>query len=352
MVTTESWQPLVQEKEQHNDKGIMKILFLGDITGYIDEGMKNTTFNLMRELEKKHDVMVVHPRQTVRLKTLKEIKMFAPDIIHYMHGPTPRSFIITKMLSLLHPTALTVMSVPKPTATKSIRFILPAMKPKVFLLQSRRNEGLFKDSGAVVDFLYPGINLEKFRPVSENTKMQLRDKYGLPADKFVLLHVGHISPQRGVNMLCGIQREFSGTIQTIVVGALTMKPDDAIASVLKDAGCQVWLRHFESIEEVYQLADCYIFPGMHNTSAIEIPLTVLEAMACNLPVISDRFGGLPDLLEEGDGFYFVSDKSGILSALTEVKKGNIRINTCEKVKKFSWERIAKRLETIYMKQRS
>jgi len=58
------------------------------------------------------------------------------------------------------------------------------------------------------------------------------------------------------------------------------------------------------------------------------------------------------LLEEGDGFYFVSDKSGILSALTEVKKGNVRTNTREKVKEFSWERIATRLEAIYMKQRS
>jgi glycosyltransferase involved in cell wall biosynthesis len=327
----------------------MKILLIGDITGYIDEGMKNTTFNLKQELEKSHELMVVHPRQTIRWKTLKEIKTFGPDIIHYMHGPTPRSFIVTKMLSMLHPNALTVMSVPKPTASRSIRFILSLMKPKVFLLQSRRNEGLFKSSGAVVDFLYPGINLEKFRPVSETTKNELRDKYELPRDKFILLHVGHISPQRGVNMLYDIQREFSGTVQTVVVGALTMKPDDAITTVLKEGGCQIWLKHFDKIEEVYQLADCYIFPGMHNTSAIEIPLTVLEAMACNLPVISDRFGGLPDLLEEGDGFYFVSDKSGILSALTEVKKGNIRINTSEKVKEISWGHIAERLEAIYMK---
>lgn len=329
----------------------MNILLVGDITGYIDEGMKNTTFNLKRELDSKHDVMVIHPRQSVQLGTINQIRSFAPDVIHYMHGPTVRSFVITKMLSLLNPEALSVMSVPKPTAAKGIGYIIPFMKPKVFLLQSRRNESLFRESGSAVEFLYPGIDLKKFRPVSESIKGKLRTKYGLSQEGFILLHVGHISPQRGVEMLCDIQTKYSGDVQTVVVGALTMKPDDAIITVLKDSGCHVWLRHFEKIEEVYQLADCYIFPGLHNTSAIEIPLTVLEAMGCNLPIISDSFGGLPDLFEHGDGFYFVSDRIGIDNALNELISGKKQIKTCEKVQQFSWELVAGRLESIYMKYR-
>lgn len=326
----------------------MKILLLGDITGYIDEGMKNTTFYFKKELEKNHKVMVVHPRHTIRFGILKKIKIFNPDIIHYIHGPTPKSFIVTKILSFLNPQALTVISVPKPIVSVGIKkWIVTLLKPDIFLLQSRRNEDVFKRSGAIVEYLYPGVNLEKFYPVSESQKKFLRDKYGVDNNKFVVLHVGHITPQRGLKILCDIQREFSKDLQVIIVGALTMRPDKHISKMLQDAGCIVWIKYFESIEEIYQLADCYVFPGMNETSAIEIPLTVLEAMSCNLHVITDKFGGLTDLFQEGNGLYFVTNKADILGALVNLRQNNAQVKTREKVKELSWENVVTRLVTIY-----
>ena len=64
-----------------------------------------------------------------------------------------------------------------------------------------------------------------------------------------------------------------------------------------------------NIEEVYALSDCYVFPTppMNKINSIEIPLSVLEAMACNLSVITTKFGALPKVFEEGDGLIFVDD---------------------------------------------
>jgi len=326
----------------------MKILLLGDITGHIDEGMKNTTFYFKRALEKNHEVMVVHPRDSIKSGVLKKIKIFMPDVIHYIHGPTPKSFIATKILSLLNPHALTVMSVPKPTVSVGIKkWIVSLLKPHVFLLQSRRNETVFKKSGARVEYLYPGVDLEKFQPVPGPQKKLLRDQYGIDNNKFVVLHVGHITPQRGLKILCDIQKKFSRELQVIVAGALTIESDEQISKTLQDAGCIVWLKYFERIGELYQLSDCYIFPGMHETSAIEIPLTVLEAMACNLPVITDRFGGLPDLFQKGDGLYFVSNEGDLHKALQDLLQNTAHINTIEKVRELSWKNVVTRLVTIY-----
>ncbi len=326
----------------------MKILLLGDIIGYMDEGMKNTTFYFKKELEKKHEVMVIRPRDSIKLECLRKIKAFEPDIIHYIHGPTPKSFIITKIISLLNPNALTVMSVLKPTVSRGIKkWIVFLLKPDVFLLQSKRNEEVFKKSGAIVDYLFPGVDLERFRPVSYLQKRFLREKYGIDKNKFVILHVGHISPQRGIKTLCNIQKEFLEDLQVIIVGALTMKPDEKIAKTLQDAGCKVWIKHFERIEEMYQLADCYIFPGFHETSSIEIPLTVLEAMSCNLPIITSRFGGIPLLFQEGNGLYFVSDEADIRKTLVNLRQNKGHVKTREKVKELSWEKVINHLMDIY-----
>jgi len=328
----------------------VNILLIGDITGNLDEGMKNTTFNLKRVLEKHHEVMVMHPRQAIRLETLKKIRSFKPAIIHYVHGPTFRSFVVTKLLSILNVDALAVMSVPKPTIGSITKFFLPILKPNSFLLQSKRNANLFKASAFSVYYFSPGVNLEKFHPVSVSRRKILRTKYGVPAKKFIILHVGHISKQRNLNVLSNIQRLHSDILQVLIVGALTIKPDKHILRKLIDSGCTVWIKYFENLEEIYQLADCYLFPGMYESSAVEIPLSILEAMACNLPVITDRFGGLPDLFHEGDGLYFAVNEDDMCRVLVNICQSRQDVKTRKKVENFSWENAASRLVKLYEKQ--
>jgi glycosyltransferase involved in cell wall biosynthesis len=48
--------------------------------------------------------------------------------------------------------------------------------------------------------------------------------------------------------------------------------------------------------EAFMNADCYLFPTYHEG----MPISVLEAMACGLPVITRPVGGLRDLLKHGD----------------------------------------------------
>jgi glycosyltransferase involved in cell wall biosynthesis len=47
------------------------------------------------------------------------------------------------------------------------------------------------------------------------------------------------------------------------------------------------------IEEICQPADAYVLPGRSIGAAIGVSLSVLEAVACNLPVLTTLFGGLP-----------------------------------------------------------
>jgi glycosyltransferase involved in cell wall biosynthesis len=109
----------------------------------------------------------------------------------------------------------------------------------------------------------------------------------------------------------------------------------------------VWIKHFSSIEDIYNISNCYVFPTVNRKACIETPLSVLEAMACNLPVISTRFGALSEMFEAGGGLHFVSRQEDILGVLRSVRDSVEKATTREKVKVYSWEEVVRKLEMIY-----
>ena len=117
---------------------------------------------------------------------------------------------------------------------------------------------------------------------------------------------------------------------------------------LQGAGCLVWIKHFDRIEEIYHISDCYVFPTLEPKACIETPLSVLEAMACNLPVVTTRFGALTRAFKEGDGFAFVDDVAGIPGAIDRVRQSGT-VRTRAMVLPYSNEEMARQLIDIYKK---
>jgi glycosyltransferase involved in cell wall biosynthesis len=96
------------------------------------------------------------------------------------------------------------------------------------------------------------------------------------------------------------------------------------------------------------MADCYVFPTISGNS-IFTPLSVLEAMSCNLPVISTRFDGLLKCFIGVGGLLIVDSEKGFLDSIRSIKNDPINIDTRENIIPYSWEDIVKKLETIYIK---
>lgn len=304
-----------------------------------DIGTKNVAYYLSKELSKRHKILQIDVKD---IKSWREIKAFEPQIIHFVLCPSTLGLMVAKSFKIWYKEAKVIMSAPNP----SLRFkmFLPLFKLDLILTQSQYYEELFVKLGFKTKFMPNGVDHQKFLPASKGLKEKLREKYGMDASEFVIMHVGPIIESRNIRVLEKLQNKGS---QVLIIGRIPFEKD--LCESLRDKGCLVWINRFANIEELYKMCDCYVFPTptMNTTASIDIPLSLLEAMACNLPVISTRFGALPRIFDEGDGFIFAERNEDFFKGIEKLKNGNLKVKTREMVLPYSWQNIAQRLEEIY-----
>lgn len=338
---------------------MLKVFIISEeLSGPFDEGIKNFAYNLSRELSKSNDVLTISirgnktdERYIKRLNVnktflsyplFKEIRHFRPAIILYVSSPSATlfSFMRTKVLKSYAKRAKVVMIALQPREYSLLsRKLIRLLIPDLILVQSPRVLRQLSKLDCRVKFIPTGVGLEKFHPVTKERKLELRNKYGIDADKFTILHVGHINRNRNIQILKELQRDNN---QIVIVGSTSTEQDKDLVDELRIAGVRVITEYLDSIEEIYQLSDCYIFPVTSETASTEVPLSVLEAMACNLPVITTKYGGLPNIFDKGEGFFYINNLDNIYDRI-ETVRGLKGIKTREMVKLFSWKDVVRRL---------
>ncbi len=333
----------------------MRVGLIGDFSIH-DEARGIISSNLYRELSKLCEVYDIDVRKLFSSESLKKLKLDL-DIVCYIPGASTLSFLITRGAKILSRKSKTVMLSTLlgfhgfshgiyyglSSLTKGL---IPFIKTDLVLVQSEDAEKLFRELGCNVKFFVSsGVDLERFHPVSESEKSKLREKYGIDVERFVVLHVGSIRRWRNVEVLKDIQ-DIPDT-QLLLIGRTSTRFEQDVASLLEKKGCMIINDFLPRIEEVYALSDCYVFPTMDPVGSIDIPLSVLEAMATNLPVVSTRFGGLPRIFEDGNGVVYVHSVSDIVGEIKDLRKMRDEVKTRELVSPYSWTKIADELMRVY-----
>jgi len=320
-----------------------------------DEGRKNFARNLIRELHDDGAALALsirggktNDRYIKRLDVNKtflsyslfrEIRNFNPAVVIYVPSPsaTVASFMRTKVLSLYVAEAKIVMIALQPVEYSILsRKIIPLLAPDLVLVQSPSVVEQLSTCGCYVELIPSGVDLEKFCPATGERKLALRKKYEVDPGKFAIVHVGHINRNRNIQILKGLQKHNN---QILVVGSTSTQQDENLMDELRRGGVRVIASCLENVEELYHLSDCYVFPVTSQTASIEMPLSVLEAMACNLPIITTRYGGLPTMFNnEGNGFFFVDEFKDLSTMVERAKKLN-HCETRKMVECHSWREV-------------
>ncbi len=144
------------------------------------------------------------------------------------------------------------------------------------------------------------VNPEEYYPATDPaTRCQLA-----PADHRVIVHVSNFRPVKRlldvVRVFAGVRKELKAKL--ILVGD---GPDsDAAQREAAHLGVKRDVRFFGRVDDVADLlrgADLFLLPSETESFG----LAALEAMACGVPVIASRAGGLPEVVVDGQTGFLV-----------------------------------------------
>jgi glycosyltransferase involved in cell wall biosynthesis len=304
------------------------VVFSERLRAPYDEGIKNFTVQLIRALATKHDVLALTSgglddagydirnvdanRLLLSARLRNTIRTFQPGVILYVPTAcgTVFSFVRARMLQLYGQGAPTVLIILQPRHYTVVgRFLVGRLAPSWVLAQSTRTAGLLGHLGCRTALLPPAVDARRFSPAAAEDKAALRKKYGVSGAAIVAAHVGHLKGKRNLSHLVALQSAVG--FHTVVVGSTSTGQDAALLETLQTMGATVINSYVPNIEDIYRLSDAYVFLAEQDTAAIELPLSILEAMACNLPVVCTPFGGLPDFFEEGHGLFYWNGEAEI-----------------------------------------
>jgi glycosyltransferase involved in cell wall biosynthesis len=189
-----------------------------------------------------------------------------------------------------------------------------------------------RDADAVV---YPGVDLALFAPA------QSRAAYAIT--------VGRLSPEKGLDRLLGLWREMPDLPLHVVGGG----PPDLLRELRSVAPRGVIFRgHLTSAD----LADAYraALVAVFAPHGEEFGIAPLEAMACGVPVVAWREGGLQESVVDGLSGYLVSDEVTFrqrLRLLLHDAELRRRFGDAARARaeQFSWQRTASALESVCLR---
>lgn len=225
------------------------------------------------------------------------------------------------------------------------KLLLRMSKANVIAL-SKESYGFYTTVvGDRAHYLKTGIDTEKFVPVDKNQKDILKKKYCISADKKVLLHVGHLKGGRNVDKLRDVDSDYH---VYLVVSSVTEKEKDAKlrAELENRPNTTIVDTYIENIQEIYQIADVYLFPVQEAENCIDLPLSVLEAAACNIPIVTTPYEELNAFIGKR-GFRFIdSCEATVMNQAIKDMASIETVNTRDAVLDYDWQKSIQLLESI------
>ncbi len=174
----------------------------------------------------------------------------------------------------------------KKRAWKQLRVHFVA--PSNWMAEQVRKSELFAD--APVTVIPNCLDLDVFQPLEQ---LECRRKWNLPLDKKLILFGAYnpLDPNKGLDLLEGALHQLpEETRESMGVVVFGCKGDWNVG------GLQTcWLGAIGSereMAELYNAADCTCVPSRIET----LPTVIAESMACGVPCVGFRVGGVPDMI--------------------------------------------------------
>jgi glycosyltransferase involved in cell wall biosynthesis len=202
---------------------------------------------------------------------------------------------------------------------------LTIVTPSQWLADCARNSSLFQNLR--VEVIANGLDIQRYKPIEKNIA---RNLLGLPQDKQLILFGAMTATgdrRKGFHLLLPALKKLSqepigqDRLELVVFGASQPLEPPNFGFKTHYLGR---LNDDISLALVYAAADIFVAPSTEDN----LPNTVMEALACGIPCVAFKIGGMSDMIEhQGNGYlahaYDMEDLSkGINWVLEDTERYN------------------------------
>lgn len=231
---------------------------------------------------------------------INKIKQLKPDIL-FVHGNDTFTGIVFTMLCgfnrLKIPLVLDSHMLEMATVnrfTKIFRviykkFITPVIKRKnILVIRTQNDSYVEKCLGIPLEqspWVSVGTDTTLFKP-DENVKKNMRNKYKIDKDDFVIIYAGKLDKAKGGMFLAETFIDKFATdkkIVLIVIGNTNDENGNNVRNILETSENEVLIfptQSYMNLPKYYQMSDLAIFPK-------QCSLSFYDVQACGLPVVSE-----------------------------------------------------------------
>ena len=233
------------------------------------------------EVAEEHDIQVWHAHYAIPNAAAA---LFARFML-----PEERRFVV---VTTLHGTDITLVGT-DPSFFRITKFTMEQSHAVTAVSQwlTQETEREFGLSGRVRT-IYNFLDPRKF------TDGQIRRCHFSQGDERIIMHVSNFRPVKRVTDVVRVFKKVSDAVPSRLIMVGEGSERMSAVGVAKQLGVMDKIRFVgnqENIEEILPCADLIVQPSEHESFG----LVPLEAMACGIPVVATRSGGICEVVEDG-----------------------------------------------------
>jgi alpha-1,6-mannosyltransferase len=186
-----------------------------------------------------------------------------------------------------------------------------------------------------------GVDVETFRP-DRRDRAWLQRRLGLADDARVLMFAGRPAKEKNLEVLIDAVQRLGDPYVLLLVGAGAGLPAE------ERVICLPYERDPKAVARLIASADAFV----HANDREPFGLIVLEALACGVPVVGVRAGGVAETVDESVGELAESADSNDFAAAVEAlfardQKALAEAARARAVARFAWDRVFTDLCALY-----